>query len=173
MKNKVIYLLLGAVLFSAPAVTRAQDKKAEGQPSKDQLREQLKNMTPEQRAAKMKEWREKHAGQNGDANHRGPGPGGPGVDPEKRREEMTKFVKALGLDPEEIKNLSPEERSKKIREAAEKKHAELNKKKEDGTITDEEKQMLERMEARRRMMQERQSEGGPKPGGAKPEADKK
>src|SRR4051812_431154 len=59
---------------------------------------------------------------------------------------MGEFVKQLGLDPEEIKNLPPEERRAKIMEAAKNKKAELEKKKAAGTLTDEEKKTLERMQ---------------------------
>ena len=79
-------------------------------------------------------------------------------------EQREKAAKELGLDPEQLKTLSPEERMAKFKEASDKKLAELEKKKADGTITDSEKETLKRLEMRKQWAGQR--EGGP---GASPE----
>jgi hypothetical protein len=113
------------------------------------LREQLKNLSPEEREAKIREFRER----------RGVGP---------NREEMEKLR-------EELKNLPPQERAAKIREWREKQMndrpglklmtaedrqakrkeirarldkqlADLRKMKAEGTLTAEERNRLDRME---------------------------
>jgi hypothetical protein len=72
------------------------------------------------------------------------------ADPEKRREEMRKAAEELGLKPDELRNLSPEERRQKFVEASNAKITELTKKKTDGTITEEETQLLEKLEKRKK-----------------------
>ncbi len=85
-------------------------------------------------------------------------------------EQMDKFAKELGLNPDELKNLSQDERREKIREAAKAKYAELQKKEKDGTITDAEKETLKRMEERHKQIEER---GGDRPHRSEKPADKK
>jgi len=65
-------------------------------------------------------------------------------------EQREKAAKELGLNPDEMKNLSREERMAKFKEAVEKKTAELEKKKADGTITEAEKDTLKRLEERKK-----------------------
>ena len=163
MKNiKLICTVAGLIALAVPQVIQAEDAKPEGQPSREEIREKLKNLTPEEREAKMKEFREKH-------------PEGAG-NQEKRREEMKKMAKELGLDPEELKNLPEDERRAKVKAAADKKITELQKKKADGSITDAEKETLEKLEMRKKFMEQRRGEGGPggrgKPASEKPDADK-
>ena len=59
MNTKLIAFVAGAALLSAPVFSRAEDKPS-ARPSKEEMREQLKNMSPEERAAKMKELRGKY-----------------------------------------------------------------------------------------------------------------
>ena len=162
MKNiKLICAVAGLMALSAPQLIHAEDAKPEGQPNREELREQLKNLTPEERQAKIKEYREKHPEA--------------AASMERRGEEMKKMVKDLGLDPEELNKLPEEERRAKVRAASEKKLAELQKKKTDGSITDAEKETLEKLEMRKKFMEQRRGEGGPgrreRPAGEKP-ADK-
>jgi hypothetical protein len=162
MKNiKLIYLAAGLMAISAPQLTRGEDTKPATPPNREELREKLKNMTPEEREAKMKEFRAK----NPEA----------AANLEKRGEEMKKFGKELGLDAEEMQKLSQEERREKFKAAIEKKTAELEKKKAADTLTAEDKELLKHIEERKKMMEGgRRGEGGPGPGrkpGAKP-ADK-
>ncbi len=159
MKNaKLIYLAVGLMAISTPQLTRGDDKPA-NPANREDVREKLKNMTPEEREAKMKEFREKNP--EAAANY------------EKRAEEMKKFTKDLGLKPEEIQKLSPEERREKIKAAVEKKTAELQKKKEAGTLTDADKDLLKRLDERKKLMEGgRRGEGGlgrpPRPSPDKP-----
>jgi hypothetical protein len=88
---------------------------------------------------------------------------------------MKKMAKELGLDPEELKKLSEEERRTKVKEAADKKLTELQKKQTDGSITDSEKELLQKMEQRKKMMEGQRGEGRPGPGrrpGAEKSSDK-
>lgn len=158
MKNKILCLLAGLVAFSS-AELRAEDAKPQPRPSREEMREKFKNMTPEEREAKIKEWKEKNPNAS-----QGGRPGGGQFDPEKAREEMKETAKQLGLNPEELKNLPPEERRAKVREAADKKTEELKKKKADGTLTEEDKKLAERLE-KMRDMRKRFEEGRP-PGGS-------
>ncbi len=153
--------MAGLMAMTAPQWVQAEDAKPEERPNREELREKLKNLTPEERQAKLKELREKHP--EGAANL------------ERRGEEMKKMAKDLGLDPEELKKLPEDERRAKVKAAAEKKLTELQKKKTDGSITDSEKETLEKLEMRKKFMEQRRGEGGPgrreKPGAEKP-ADK-
>lgn len=143
--KKITWLSLaaGLIAFCAPAVFAddAKDAKPADKPNREELREKLKNMTPEER----RDYIQKHRDELKDLR----GPGGPGAPGGFNREDMEKrraeFAKKLGLDPEELKKLKPEEARAKIKEAVEKRTAELEKKQTDGTITDEEKKALERM----------------------------
>lgn len=158
MKNiKLIYLVAGVMAFSAPQITRGDDAKPAERPNREQLREKFQNLSPEEREAKAKEFREKHP----DAS----------ANMEKRRDET---MKELGLNPEELKKLPEAERRAKIKEAADKKLAELQKKKTDGTLTDAEKQTLKNLEQREKFMKDHPGGFGSrgnrpgKPGAEKP-----
>lgn len=158
MKNiKLIYLVAGLMAVSAPQLTRGEDTKpakpAE-RPNRAELREKFQNLSPEEREAKAKEFREK----NPEASEK----------MEKRRAEA---IKELGLNAEELKKLPENERRAKIKEATDKKIAELQKKKTDGSITDSEKEVLQKLEQRKKMMEGQGGPGRPgRPGkpGAKP-----
>ncbi len=140
MKKKLSYLLVAAVLSTA-AIAQAQEKKATPPPSREETREQFKNMTPEERAAKMKEWREKQ------------GTGAPEGENDRRRQGFQDASKQLGINPEELRNLTPEQRREKMNAAVDSKLAELKKKKEAKTITAEETTLLERLESRKKQME--------------------
>lgn len=135
---------------------QAQDKKPENRPNREELREKFQNLSPEERAAKAKEFREK----NPEASAK----------MEERRDQM---LKDLGLSAEEFKKLSESERRAKIAEATTKKLAELQKKKKDGTLTDSEKTMLERMEQRKKAMEQNPGQRGEGKRPGKPGAEKK
>ena len=162
------------------AGVRADDEPKPPQPppfNRDALREQLKNLTPEQRQARIRELRERQMGTNR-------------VDIEKRRQEFQKLQ-------EELKGLPPEERQKRMREwrqkqglarpafrtidpdqakakrqelkgRVEQQLAELRKKKTDGTITEQESKRLERMEIMSKRLE--QEPAGPDPGALPPPA---
>jgi hypothetical protein len=158
--NKFVYVLVGLLAFS-PALVRAEDKpaavkpaadKTAERPSREEIREQLKNLTPEEREAKIKELREKH------------GDGAAGRDPEKFREEMKERAKELGLNYEELQKLPPEERRMKMREGFQKKHEELKKKQTDGTITETEKKHLAQMDAMKKRFEEQGRDGSRREG---------
>jgi hypothetical protein len=156
MKNaKLVYVIAGLMAMSVPQLAKADDAKPATRPNREELREKFQNLSPEEREAKMKELREKNPDAAGNF--------------EKRRADM---AKELGLKPEELKNLSEEERRAKIKEAVEKKAAELEKKKADGTITDSEKEMLQRMEMRKKFTEGDRGEGRGPGRRPRPDADK-
>lgn len=205
MKTKFVYLLAGALALGFTSVSHAEDKPAgrpgHGEFSPEQREkfaselglnvEELKKLTPAERMVKVKEASEKKItelqkkkadGTLTDSEketlkhletrkqmmeHRK----GEGYNPEQRDQA----IKGLGLNPDDLKNLPPEERMAKIKQAADKKYAELQKKQSDGTITDAEKETLEKIEQRRKWMEHGRGEGrgerGPGRGGKS--ADKK
>jgi len=150
-------LLLAAL--GTGAALRAADEPAPppGRPTREELRERFKNLTPEERTARLKALREKG------------GPGAPAADAIlKRRAEVEKLR-------EEIKDLPREQQQARIRQwretnglgrpalaamSAEEREARrkvfqarieahlttLNKKKADGSITEEETRRLQNME---------------------------
>jgi hypothetical protein len=163
MKIQLACLMVGLMTLGTGSL-RAQDDKKPEHPSREEAREKLKNMTPEQRQAAMKEWREKHP------NAPGPGgPGGPGG--EKFREQIQETGKQLGLNREEMEKLSPEDRRAKFREAAETKAKELRAKKDAGTITADEQKFLDRLDMMKKRGEEfrrQHEENGGKEGKADP-----
>ncbi|HUD45683.1 MAG TPA: hypothetical protein VMR33_02580 [Candidatus Baltobacteraceae bacterium] len=62
--------------------------------------------------------------------------------PHKRQGGRQKMMKILGLTPQDLKGLTPEERHAKMKEATDQKVTELQQKKADGTITAEEQSDL-------------------------------
>lgn len=157
MKNlNIVYLIAGLVALSPLQGIHAEDAKPAERRGRSDFRERIQNLSPEEREAKAKEFREKHP--EASANM------------EKRHDEA---MKELGLKPEELKKLSEAERREKIKEAADKKLVQLQKKKTDGTITDTEKKNLERLEQRKKFMEQRRDGFGAetrsgKPGARKP-----
>ena len=94
------------------------------QTSRQQFREKLKGMTPEERRAATKKWREEHSRA--------------GALREKLRKRR-----------EQTKNLTPEQREarrKEMRAQMEKRLDRLKKKQAGGTLSDREKQRLKRLE---------------------------
>ena len=159
MKNsKLIYVTAGLMAISMPQLMRGEDTKPTPPRSREELREKFQNLSPEEREAKRKEFREK----NPEA----------AANMEKRGEEMKKFAKDLGLNPEEMQKLPPEERREKFKAAVEKKSAELEKKKAAGTLTDADRDLLKRIDERKKFMEEHRGDrtpgGRPRPGTEKP-----
>jgi len=106
MKRIKLLTLLGAILFIAGrhGATGADDLPAPsapaGRPSREELREQVKKLTPEERQGRFREFRERQTQL----------PGGIGREAfEKRRQERDALL-------DEIKKLPPAERQAKIRE---------------------------------------------------------
>ena len=148
MKNKHLIAGMTAALLAigiAGAVRAADDNDAKDvNATRRELREKLKNMAPEERRAAIKAWREKHPDQ----------------------------VEQLRKRREEFKNLTTEEREAKRKEMRGKlgeRVAELEKKRADGTITDLEKQRLDRM---KHLLNNAERLRAGKQNGGKPAADK-
>ncbi len=66
----------------------------------------------------------------------------------RQMQQRREMMKMLGLNPKDLKDLTPAERRAKIKAAAEQKVAELEKKKADGTITEQEQSALALLEKR-------------------------
>ena len=180
--NKTFFALslaIAGLVLGTPRVRADDEPKPPQSPPIDRqaLREQLKNLTPEQRQAKIRELRERQMGTNR-------------VDIDRRRQEFQKLQ-------EELKGLPPEERQKKMREWRQKQGlaqpgfrtidtaqakakrqelkgrvdqqlTELRKKKTDGTITEQESKRLERMETMSKRLD--QQPAGSDPGALPPPA---
>jgi hypothetical protein len=75
-----------------------------------------------------------------------PGEKHQGATPEERKERMEHLLKALDLNPADIKSLSREDRQAKIKETAEKVVSDLKAKKTAGTLTAEGQKRLDFIE---------------------------
>jgi len=140
-------------------VLRAADEPVPppGRPTREEIRERFKNLTPEERTARLEAWRDKG------------GPGAPLADAVlKRRAELQKLREEIkDLPPEQrqarirewrgtnsfgrpaLATMSPEEREalrKRFEKRVEDHIATLNKKKADGSLTEEETRRLRNME---------------------------
>ena len=139
-----VVLLLGAGFVST--ISAADDAVPPQRPNREglreELREQLKSIPPEEREARMKELREKF---------------GPllreelkDLSPEEREKKIQEFrQKNGGLNRPGVNTLAPEQREakrKELRARFDKQLAELRQKQADGKITDEEKTRLQRLE---------------------------
>lgn len=151
---------LSAGNLSLRAEDAAKPATPAAQPTREEIREQLKNLTPEEREAKLKELREKF-GKSADSDEaRKRREEFQKLTPEEREAKMKEFRAKQGQRPggggelakqrEELKNVPPEERAaklKELREKMEKRHDELLKKKTEGTLTAEEQEQLNRYDA--------------------------
>lgn len=159
---KFTILLLATLTFSGGPVLTSRAAEAPdptvppGRQTREEMRERMKNLTPEERQKMMNQLRERAGGT---------GLNGPEMD--KRRAEMEKMRQELkDLPPAEraariqafretntvlrpgVSNLRPEEteaRRKQFQERIAKELEQLKAKKSAGTITEEESRRLERM----------------------------
>jgi len=135
-------LFVGLSLAGEPTALWAGDEtnRPSGPPARVPLREQLKHLTPEERQAKIKEWRDKHSLTNRPAI--------------QRREESSKLspeqqAKIMALRKEHaaaqrqlVGSPAAEERWAKLKT----KLAELHKKQAAGTITPEEGKLIKHLD---------------------------
>ena len=156
-----------AAILGLIAANRFPARAAEGVPApsqkvhREEVKDEFKKLSPEERQAKIKELREKNGGPNR-------------VEIEKRREEFQKLSPAekearlkerkeraekLGLTPEER-----QARRKAMQDRMQHQLTELRKKKTDGTISTAETQRLERLE----QVSKRFAEGPPAAAPAQP-----
>jgi len=143
------------ILSSAALLADDTSDKKPADKSGTELREKLRNMSPEERKQYFKDHPDeaKRIQQN-----RG--------NFEKNREVLTR----AGINPEEMKNLQPQERRTKVKEVIDKRVTELEKKKTDGTaLTEQEQSDLDALKQMKGMM-DRQGQGGSRrqPKGQKP-----
>src|SRR5436190_22845539 len=117
--NLFIRALAAFIILSAATISRAADQNEakDAKSQRQELREKLKNMTPEERQAALKKWREEHP------------------EATARRDQLrNQTAGANKLTPEQR-----EARRKETRAALEKRLVDLKKKQADGTITEQEK----------------------------------
>ena len=167
MKDRTVLscLIAGLALAGAQSLLRAGDdtNQPPRRPGPQPLREQLRNLTPEERQAKVKEWREKHSLTNR-----------PAVGPREERGTLTPEqrdkIKALregrAANSTPLKNPAEDQRRTRLKT----KLAELQKKKADGTSTPEEDKLIKYLEqAVQRFDKSGDKSGsGPKPPAEKP-----
>lgn len=149
-RNYISCAVAAFIVLGSDRAVRAADVTdgPDVQTSRQQLREKLKDMTPEERQTAIRKWREEH-----------PGAGALREKLRKRREQ--------------VKNLTPEQRKtrrKEVRAQMEKRLDKLKEKQADGTLNDREKQRLERLE---RVMSRTSRQPTPGNQGAKPSEDGK
>jgi cell division protein FtsN len=143
---KIIYLVAGLVAAGSSGLLQAEDAKPQG-PKRQEVREQVKSLPPEERGAKLKEMRE--------------GQGMRPQTPPNIREELGKLPpaerEARLKELREKRQAGTEHDRQLLKQRIEQRLAELRKKKEDGTITDQELRQLERGEQMLRSFDQPQS----------------
>ena len=163
MKTPDIFLLLtAAVLFAGlvdgPAAEPAPTKlPAAPKISREQLREQIKNLTPEERANRLKQWREQNAaGSAEEALRRRELL--KGLTPAEREAKLREWRERGSTNAANVHTplkLTPEQREAKrreIRQRVESEYGKLRQKLADGTISDEERIRLRRVEVIRKRL---------------------
>lgn len=156
----------GLLILSSPATLFADDA-TDAKPAEKpnaELREKLRNMTPEERKQWMKDHPEvaKRIEQN-----RG------NMDKSREYYEKTRGVlERAGLKPEEMKNLPSAERRAKVKEAIDKRVADLEKKKSDGTgLTEQEQSDLDTLNRMKGNLDRGGQHGARQPKAQKPSGD--
>lgn len=159
-KLNLMAVVTGLLLLTSPAALFADDatdtKPAEK--SNAELREKLRNMTPEER----KEWAKEH--------------------PEVAKkiqaargnfEKNKAVLERAGLKPDDIKDLPPAEKRAKVKEVIDTRVADLEKKKSDGTaLTEQEQSDLDSLNQLKGMMDHQgQQRGIRQPKANKPSAE--
>jgi hypothetical protein len=133
----VLPLLTGAILSFAALPVSADDTNAPANLNRPAVKRELKNLTPEERRARVQELRKRQANQ--DAAR--PRDQAQTLTPEEREARIKEFREKHPEVVKQIGGLSAEERRAKIKERMEA----LQAKKAAGTITPQEERLLERM----------------------------
>jgi hypothetical protein len=121
MKTIIAFSLAAALLASAASTAVAQVSTNTPPPNGGTQTNNLHNMTPQERKAYLQSHPELA----------------------KQLKQRHELMRILGLNPKDLKELTPAERREKIKEAAEAKLADLKQKKESGTLTSQEQTDLE------------------------------
>lgn len=138
----------GLLILGTPAALRADDttdNKPADKPSSE-LREKLRNMTPEERRQYIKDHPEiaKRFEQQRQA----------------AMEKVRPALERAGVNVEELKGLTPAERREKVQPLVDKRIADLEKKKTDGTaLTEQEEEDLTSLKQLKQMAQRNQNNG--------------
>jgi hypothetical protein len=140
--------------------------------SREQLREEIKNLTPEERAARLKQWREQNAtGLVEESIRRRELL--KGLTPAEREAKLKEWRERGATNTASLRTpppkLTPEQREAKrmeIRQRVESEYAKLRQKEADGSISDEERIRLRRVEAIRKRLPSDATAAPAKPDGA-------
>ena len=125
--------------------------------TREQIREQFKNMTPEERRARLEQFRAKGAGQLRSTNQFEQLKN---LSPEERRAKLQQLrEQRAGLTNSANARINPEERRAKIKSRLE----DIRKKKDQGTLTPMEQKQLDRLEIITKREQGTPSVPGPNP----------
>ena len=164
MKIPVTFpVLVAAALFVGMARERAAEPASTNLPaapriSREQLREQIKYLTPEERAARLKQWREQNASGLAEESLRRRELL-KGLPPAEREAKLREWRERGATNTSNLRTpppkLTPEQREAKrteIRQRVESEYEKLRQKETDGTISDEERIRLRRVEAIRKRL---------------------
>ena len=158
-----LLILAAAVLLLSTAGGRAAEPVSTNAPatpkiSREQLREQIKNLTPEERAARLKQWREQNATGLAEESLRRRELL-KGLTPAEREAKLKEWrargatnTASLSTPPPKITPEQREAKRKEIHQRVENEYAKLRQKETDGTISDEERIRLRRVEAIRKRL---------------------
>lgn len=126
--------------------------------SREQLREQIKNLTPEERAARLKQWREQNAAGLAEESLRRRELL-KGLPPAEREAKLREWRQRGATNAANLRTpppkLTPEQREakrKEIQQRVESEYEKLRQKEADGKISDEERVRLRRIEAIRKRL---------------------
>lgn len=172
-----LLILAAAVLLLSTAGGRAADPvstntSAAPKISREQLREQIKNLTPEERAARLKQWREQNATGLAEESLRrrellkGLTPAEREAKLKEWRERGATNATSLRTPPPKLTLEQREAKRKEIRQRVESEYAKLRQKEADGSISDEERIRLRRVEAIRKRLPSDATAAPAKPDGA-------
>ena len=171
----VLLLALGSTIaLSLAALAEEDPTPPPGKPTREELRERVKNLTPEKREAMIREFRER---QGLSATNR------PAFDerrrnfeklrqemkdlpPEERQAKLQEFREKGGVNRTEFNGLSPEQRNakrKELLERVEREVTDLKSEKAKGKFSEDDERRLQRME-----MIAKRLEQGPDGGGVLP-----
>jgi hypothetical protein len=159
MIRTTLLFAFGAILLNTAPVFGADDEPTPppGRPTREELRERLKNLTPEERQARIREFRERQGlppvPREEFEKHRAEWEKLreeiKDLPPEQRQARMREFREKIGLGRPGLNALSPEEREakrKQLQERVEKELSALQKEKASGKLDEEGERRLQRME---------------------------
>jgi hypothetical protein len=152
--------ILAGALTTGAAETTVTNAPAVPRISREQLREQIKNLTPEERAARLKQWREQNAALSTNELDRrrellkALTPAEREAKLREWRQRGVAGTNSLRTAPAKLSQEQREAKRKEIQQRVQGEFEKLRQKEADGTISDEEKIRLRRVEAIRKRLTE-------------------